>query len=57
MDDLRAGVNAELDRILEIRASGQKLESKFHAWWAEFLERNKERLAKTGVTIEGAKKD
>lgn len=55
MDDLRAAVNAELDRILAVRKSGGKLESKFHAWWAEFLERNKERLAKTGVTIEGAK--
>lgn len=51
MDELRAAVNAELDRILAVRKSGGKLESKFHAWWAEFLERNKERLAKTGVTI------
>ncbi len=50
-------MNAELDRILAVRKAGGTLESKFHAWWAEFLERNKERLAKTGVTIEGAKKE
>jgi dephospho-CoA kinase len=57
LDELRAAVNAELDRILAVRKAGGKVESKFPAWWAEFLERNKERLAKTGVTIEGAKKD
>lgn len=56
MDDLRAAVNAELDRVLEVRKSGSSLESKFPTWWADFLEKNKERLAKTGVTIEGAKK-
>jgi dephospho-CoA kinase len=56
LEDLRNAVNAELDRILAARAAGQPLESKFPAWWAEFLEKNKERLAKTGVTIEGAKK-
>lgn len=57
MEDLRAAVNAELDRVLKVRKSGGKLESKFGAWWAEFLERNKERLAKTGVTIPGTKKE
>lgn len=56
LDDLRAAVNAELDRILAIRQSGSPLTSVFPAWWADFLEKNKERLAKTGVTIEGAKK-
>ncbi len=56
LDDLRTAVNAELDRVLEVRRAGDSLESKFPAWWAEFLEKNKERLAKTGVTIEGAKK-
>lgn len=55
LDELREAVNAELDRILAMRKAGGALESKFPAWWAEFLERNKERLAKTGVTIEGAK--
>lgn len=57
MEDLRAAVNAELDRVLKVRKSGGKLESKFGAWWVEFLERNKERLAKTGVTIPGTKKE
>jgi dephospho-CoA kinase len=57
LEDLRDAVNAELDRILAVRKAGGTLESKFPAWWAEFLERNKERLAKTGVTIEGAKKE
>ena len=56
MDELRAAVNAELDRLLSVREAGDTLESKFPAWWAEFLERNKERLAKTGVTIGDAKK-
>lgn len=56
LDDLRTAVNAELDRILAIRQSGSPLTSVFPAWWADFLEKNKERLAKTGVTIEGAKK-
>lgn len=55
LDELRSAVDAELDRILAVRKAGGALESKFHSWWAEFLERNKERLAKTGVTIEGAK--
>jgi hypothetical protein len=57
MDELRGAVNAELDRVMAIREAGGTVESKFPAWWAEFLERNKERLAKTGVTIEGAKKE
>ncbi|MBE0611854.1 MAG: dephospho-CoA kinase [Dehalococcoidia bacterium] len=56
MEDLRDAVNAELDRILAARKAGGTLESKFPAWWAEFLERNKERLAKTGVTIPGGAK-
>jgi hypothetical protein len=57
LEDLRAAVDAELDRILAARKAGQKLESKFPAWWAVFLEKNKERLAKTGATIEGVKKE
>lgn len=57
LDDLRTAVNAELDRILAVRKSGGALESKFPAWWAVFLERNKERLAKSGATIEGVKKE
>ncbi len=57
LDELREAVNAELGRVLEARKDGTPLESKFPAWWAEFLEKNKERLAKSGVTIEGAKKD
>jgi hypothetical protein len=56
MEDLRDAVNAELDPLLALRAAGGKVESKFPVWWAEFLERNKERLAKTGVTIEGGAK-
>ena len=53
MDELRAAVNAELDRLLALRADGGLPESKFGPWWAEFLERNKERLKQTGVTIPG----
>jgi dephospho-CoA kinase len=56
LDDLRVAVNGELDRVLETRKSGATLNSKFPAWWAEFLEKNKDRLAKSGVTIEGVKK-
>jgi dephospho-CoA kinase len=57
LEDLRAAVDAELDRILAARKAGEKMESKFPAWWAVFLEKNKERLAKTGATIEGVKKE
>ncbi len=57
LDELREAVNAELDRILAVRKAGGSLESKFPAWWAEFLERNKERLAKTGVTTDGGTKE
>ena len=55
LDDLRAAVNGELDRILAVRKSGAELPSVFPNWWAAFLEKNKERLAKSGVTIEQAK--
>ncbi len=55
LEDLRNAVNTELDRILAVRGAGNDLPSAFPAWWADFLEKNKERLAKTGVTIPGAK--
>lgn len=55
LEDFRHAVNAELDRILAVRGAGNELSSAFPAWWADFLEKNKERLAKTGVTIPGAK--
>lgn len=51
LEELRAAVYAELERILALRAAGNRLESKFPAWWAAFLERNRERLKQTGVTI------
>ena len=58
LEDLRAAVNAELDRLLALRKAGGQLDSVFGAWWAKFLEENKERLKQTGVTIpETAKKD
>ncbi len=57
LDELRDAVNAELDRILAVRKSGAELPSVFPTWWADFLEKNKERLAKSGVTIEGTKKE
>jgi hypothetical protein len=57
LEELREAVYAELDRLLAKRAAGEALESKFPAWWAEFLERNRERLQKTGVTIPEAAKD
>lgn len=57
LDELRDAVNAELDRILAVRKSGAELPSVFPPWWADFLEKNKERLAKSGVTIEGTKKE
>lgn len=57
LEDLRSAVNTELDRILAIRATGTALESNFHAWWAKFLEDNKERLKAAGVPApEGAGK-
>lgn len=57
LDELRGAVNAELDRILAIRAADGALESNFHAWWAKFLEDNKERLKAAGVPApEGAGK-
>jgi hypothetical protein len=57
LEDLRTAVNAELDRILALRASGTALESNFHAWWEKFLEENKERPKAAGVAApEGAGK-
>ncbi|MEO8541575.1 MAG: dephospho-CoA kinase [bacterium] len=51
LDELRAAVNVELDRLLGLRKTGEQLQSTFPAWWADFLEKNKERLKKSGVTI------
>lgn len=51
LDDLRAAVNAELDRLLAVRAAGGKVESKFPAWWADFVAKNRERLARAGATL------
>ncbi|WBL36387.1 dephospho-CoA kinase [Tepidiforma flava] len=51
LEELRAAVYGELDRLLAKRAAGEPLESKFPAWWAAFLEQNRERLKQTGVTI------
>ena len=51
LDDLRTAVNAELDRLLAVRAAGGTVESKFPAWWAEFVAKNRERLARTGATL------
>ena len=51
LDDLRTAVNAELDRLLAVRAAGETVESKFPAWWAEFVAKNRERLARTGATL------
>ena len=48
-EDLSAAVNAELDRLLAIKASGAEYQSKFGAWWAAFLEKNKDRLKAAGV--------
>jgi dephospho-CoA kinase len=50
-EELREAVYGELDRLLAKRAAGEPLESNFPAWWAAFLERNRERLKATGVTI------
>ena len=51
LDDLRTAVNAELDRLLAVRATGGKVESKFPAWWADFVAKNRERLARAGATL------
>jgi dephospho-CoA kinase len=51
LEELRAAVHGELERLLGARAAGEPIESKFPQWWATFLERNRERLKQTGVTI------
>ncbi len=54
-EELSAAVNAELDRLLAVKAAGGEYESKFGAWWSAFLEKNKERLKAAGVPApEGA---
>ncbi len=54
-EELAAAVNAEVDRLLAIKAAGGEYESKFGAWWSAFLEKNKERLKAAGVPApEGA---
>jgi dephospho-CoA kinase len=56
-EDLGAAVNAELDRLIALKRSGSPFESKFGAWWAAFLEKNKDRLKAAGVPApEGAAK-
>lgn len=57
LEELREAVYAELDRLLARRAAGEVLASRFAGWWAEFLERNRERLRKTGVTIPEGEND
>jgi dephospho-CoA kinase len=57
LDELRTAVNAELDRLLQLRESGEPLPSVFGPWWAAFLEKNKDRLKAAGVPApEGAAK-
>jgi dephospho-CoA kinase len=48
-EELAATVNAELDRVLALHRAGGLQTSAFGQWWAEFLEKNKERLAQAGV--------
>jgi len=49
--ELRAAVIFELTRIRGMHAAGDVPESAFGPWWAAFLEKNKERLARAGVPV------
>lgn len=55
LEELRAAVNTELDRVRALHAARELPQSAFGAWWAIFLEKNKERLAKAGVPAPEAK--
>ena len=57
LDELRTAVHGELDRLLDARNKGEPLPTVFHAWWAVFLEKNKERLARAGTPVEGTKQN
>lgn len=57
LDELRTAVHGELDRLLDARSKGEPLPTVFHAWWAVFMEKNKERLARAGTPVEGTKQN
>jgi dephospho-CoA kinase len=48
-EDLAAAVNAELNRVVALHRDGQVPVSVFGPWWAEFLEKNRDRLAAAGT--------
>src|ERR1051325_10014335 len=50
-EELAAAVNAELDRILAIHRSGQRLHSVFPAWWGPYAKKFAERLAAAGTPV------
>ena len=55
-EELAAAVNAELDRLLALKKTGMEWTSNFGAWWAAFLEKNKDRLKAAGVPAPEAAK-
>ena len=48
-EEFASAINTELDRLLAIKKAGHEYESKFPAWWTEFLEKNRERLKAAGT--------
>ncbi|MGH2610797.1 MAG: dephospho-CoA kinase, partial [Tepidiformaceae bacterium] len=51
VEELRSAVNAELDRIVALHLAGTLPESGFQAWWAEWLEKNREAIKAAGVKV------
>jgi dephospho-CoA kinase len=52
VDDLRAAVNQEFERIFGLHQAGELAPSVFHPWWAAFLEQNKDAIKAAGVKVE-----
>jgi len=51
MDELRAAVLGELERVRALHREGRLPDSKFDSWWLPFIAQNRERIKQSGVLL------
>jgi hypothetical protein len=51
LDDMRAAVNAELDRLIGLKKAGRLPESVFPGWWESFREQYQKASAAAGQKV------
>jgi dephospho-CoA kinase len=49
LEELKAAVDAELDRVLALHRTGSLAPSVFEPWWKELIEKNRAAIAAAGV--------